>query len=275
MVTSHWSPYNATVHGNAAIHFMENLKKIKGATKAREKEKRVKDEEDLCNIEGRLEFILSSGDGSFYSEASKDELLGLEKRRQVLLGEKEEFWRLKSRAVWLKGGDGNMIFFQAYACGCKMGNTIWGLSKGDVSMVESFDELSELGVEHFLSLFKAQEEASIAEIIRIVGFFPRFLEDVDNNMLMEEVSVEELGMVLQSFQKDKSLGPDGWSIEFYAGFNELLGSDLLGVVEESRRMGMIHNPFNATFIALIPKLDNPTSVNDFRLISLCNCIYKL
>jgi hypothetical protein len=46
-------------------------------------------------------------------------------------------------------------------------------------------------------------------------------------------------------------------------------------VEESRKNGRIHEPFNATFIALIPKLDKPTSFDDFRPISLCNCIYKI
>ena len=33
--------------------------------------------------------------------------------------------------------------------------------------------------------------------------------------------------------------------------------------------------FNSTFIALIPKVDNPKSLHDFRPISLCTCIYKV
>jgi hypothetical protein len=39
--------------------------------------------------------------------------------------------------------------------------------------------------------------------------------------------------------------------------------------------GYIHNPLNSTFIALIPKSDNPSSFDDFRPISLCNCLYKI
>lgn len=37
---------------------------------------------------------------------------------------------------------------------------------------------------------------------------------------------------------------------------------------------LLHN-LNATNIVLIPKVDNPSKVNQFKLISLCNVIYKL
>jgi hypothetical protein len=86
---------------------------------------------------------------------------------------------------------------------------------------------------------------------------------------MEEVTEDELKEVLHSFQKDKSPGPDGWSIEFFLGFYDLLGVDILQVVEESRREGVIHAPLNSTFIALIPKSDIPQYFEEFRLISLC------
>lgn len=33
--------------------------------------------------------------------------------------------------------------------------------------------------------------------------------------------------------------------------------------------------FNSTLIALIPKVDKPQSFDDFRPISLCNCVYKI
>jgi hypothetical protein len=54
-----------------------------------------------------------------------------------------------------------------------------------------------------------------------------------------------------------------------------LGNDILKVVEESRKNGHIHDPLNAAFITLIPKSKNPTTFDDFRPISLCNCIYNI
>jgi hypothetical protein len=55
----------------------------------------------------------------------------------------------------------------------------------------------------------------------------------------------------------------------------MLVANILHVIEESRRNGRIHSPFNTTFIALIPKSDEPCSFDEFIPISLCNCIYKI
>ena len=59
--------------------------------------------------------------------------------------------------------------------------------------------------------------------------------------LMAEVSKQELLVVMHSFQKGKSLGPDGWPIKFYLGFFDLLGNDILKVVKESRKNGIYMN----------------------------------
>ena len=55
---------------------------------------------------------------------------------------------------------------------------------------------------------------------------------------MREVIAPELLATLQSFQRDKILGPDGWPVEFYLGFHDFIGGDLLKIVEESRREGL-------------------------------------
>jgi hypothetical protein len=44
---------------------------------------------------------------------------------------------------------------------------------------------------------------------------------------MEEVTEEELKEVIHSFQKDKSPGPDGWSMDFFMGIFYFIGKDIL------------------------------------------------
>jgi hypothetical protein len=76
-------------------------------------------------------------------------------------------------------------------------------------------------------------QITIADIVRMFGFFQIFVNEEDYKHLMEEVSEEELKEVLCSFQKNKSLGPNGWTIEFFLGFYDLIWKDILQVVEES------------------------------------------
>lgn len=101
------------------------------------------------------------------------------------------------------------------------------------------------------------------------------MEEEDNDDLMAEISEGELLETLHTFQKDKNPGPDGWPIELYLGLFDIIGADLLKVMEESRREGFIHATLNSTFIALIPKADNLSKMDYFRPISLCNYLYKI
>ena len=78
------------------------------------------------------------------------------------------------------------------------------------------------------------QQATIAKVIRMAQMFPRFVDEAGNRDLMKEVSKEELKKVMGSFQKDKSPGPDGWTIDFFLDLFDILGKDLLQVIEDSR-----------------------------------------
>jgi hypothetical protein len=55
----------------------------------------------------------------------------------------------------------------------------------------------------------------------------------------------------------------------------LIGDELLEVVEDSRIRGEVVRAINSTFLALIPKVNKPSTFGDFRPIALCNLCYKL
>lgn len=92
---------------------------------------------------------------------------------------------------------------------------------------------------------------------------------------MVELTRQELEIFLHKFQKGKGLGLDGISIEFYTCCLGFIGDYLLSIVEKSRTFGHILTPFNSTFITLILKDENVDSFELYRLISLCNSIYKI
>jgi hypothetical protein len=61
--------------------------------------------------------------------------------------------------------------------------------------------------------------------------FPKLIDYQMNLGLEFEVTKEKLKAVVNSLRRAKSLGPDGWKIEFYIRFYYMLGKDILEVVE--------------------------------------------
>ena len=91
---------------------------------------------------------------------------------------------------------------------------------------------------------------------------------------MADFILSKIESVLKGFKKYKIPGPDGWHIEFYLHLFDLVGHDILNVVECLRVEGRVTGALNATFITLIPKWDKTLSFADFRPISLSNLVYK-
>ena len=79
---------------------------------------------------------------------------------------------------------------------------------------------------------------------------------------------------------NKAPGPDGFNSFFFKRCWPIVGKDILAGVHSFFTSGKLLGEVNSTFIALVPKVANPTKVSDFRPISCCNtllykCITKL
>jgi hypothetical protein len=73
----------------------------------------------------------------------------------------------------------------------------------------------------------------------------------------------------------KSPGPDGIMFGFIKDFWDILMVDMMRFLVEFHRNGKLAKGINRTFIALIPKVDNPQWMNDYRPISLVGSMYKI
>ena len=63
--------------------------------------------------------------------------------------------------------------------------------------------------------------------------------------------------MLKKFTESKVPSPDGWSVEIFSEFFNIIWEDILEVVEESRVKAFVSRSLNSNFIDLIPKNDNP------------------
>ena len=68
---------------------------------------------------------------------------------------------------------------------------------------------------------------------------------------------------------------DGFTTDFYQQHWSTVGLEVCEVALYFFNYAHMDSSINATNIALIPKVINPSSVIEFRPISLCNVLYKI
>nr|GEU28761.1 hypothetical protein [Tanacetum cinerariifolium] len=73
---------------------------------------------------------------------------------------------------------------------------------------------------------------------------------------------------------DKAAGPNGFTSKFFKKAWKVVGDDVCAAVREFFVSGKLLGEFNANLIILVPKLQTPLKVSDYRPILCCNVVYK-
>lgn len=97
-----------------------------------------------------------------------------------------------------------------------------------------------------------------------------------------------MGQLVKSFSLDqeakttvwdcdifKNSGPDGINFGFIKEFWPKIKDDIMRFITKFHYNGRLPKGINCTIIALIPKIDGPQWLNDFRSISLVGSLYKI
>lgn len=95
-----------------------------------------------------------------------------------------------------------------------------------------------------------------------------------NQELSKEFLVCEVKLALSQMALFKALGPDGMPPLFYQHFWGMVDDDVMRSILSWLNSGTLPYPVNHTFITLIPKVDDPEYVHQYRSISLCNVLNK-
>jgi hypothetical protein len=97
----------------------------------------------------------------------------------------------------------------------------------------------------------------------------------EGKRIVPPILLLEVMSTLKGFVVSKITGPDGWTIDFFLEFFDIMGQNILETVEESIIKEKIIGSLNATFVALITKIDKIESFDGFIPICLCNLVYKV
>lgn len=82
-------------------------------------------------------------------------------------------------------------------------------------------------------------------------------------------------VALWSLKAFKVPAPDGLHAGFFQRFWLLVGRLVLDEVKRIFEERRVLEYLNKTHVALIPKIQGPETLGNYRLISLCNTVYKI
>lgn len=92
--------------------------------------------------------------------------------------------------------------------------------------------------------------------------------------LEDPFSLDEIKAAIRACGSEKAPGPDGFLFSFLKQHWEVIGGDFYLAVKHFEASGHIDKGCNSSFITLIPKVQDPITINDFCPISLIGCLYK-
>ncbi|MCH86627.1 LINE-1 reverse transcriptase like, partial [Trifolium medium] len=187
-----------------------------------------------------------------------------------LLKNKEALMFQRSRSKWLKEGDANTKFFHGSVKSRSKTNLISALRSGDVwldspTLIKA--AVSSYFVNHVSSTPRVRP--------KLDGVVFPSLSEEEKVGLISPFSMEEIEDVVKNCDGNKCPRPDGFNYDFLKKFWDLLKGDFRIMFDQFHGNSCLPKSFLSYFVTLVPKVNSPSNISDFRPISLIGCLYKL
>jgi len=196
----------------------------------------------------------------------------LQQNFQNACRQEEEYWRQKSRSLWLKSRDRNTSFFHKKSQARRGYNSIPEI-KDDTQTYGDFSSIKKAAYIHFKKLFNEAEVQGCSD--NLLNEIPIKIIARMNQKIENKVTRKEIKAALFAMSPDKAPGPDGFTTNFIQTCWQIVKKDLHKMVLKSQDCKKVGGNMNSTFLALIPKEKGANSFNRFHPISLCNIGYKI
>lgn len=108
----------------------------------------------------------------------------------------------------------------------------------------------------------------------ISSLFKRLKPD-QSSFIEAEITLYEIKIAVWCCGSDKAPGPDGLTFKLFKSKWESMKVDISRYVKHFESFGNFSPGCNSSFITLVPKVKDPTTLSDYRPISLIGCIYKI
>lgn len=231
-IQDYWDTTSELYHSTSAMfRFSKKLKALKPVLKSLSRKR-------LNQISSRVEDAYTSLCEKQTStlEDPSPEAIAEENQAYIhwdtLADLEEGFLKQKSKLHWLQVGDKNNKYFHKSALVRAAANTMREIQCADGRVCTSQEEIKEEATNFFESLLTDQPEGlegtSVLDLQALINFKSSIADQVK---LKREVTETEIQKVLFSMPRNKALGPDGFTIEFFQATWSILGKDFVVAIQ--------------------------------------------
>ena len=141
------------------------------------------------------------------------------KKWKDIVTKEEIFWKQRSRVLWLTEGDRYTSFFHRSASNHKRRNMINVLVDEEGREYREQEDLGKLVVDYFGEVFKKEDRVGNQVIRRsLINSIPHVIGEEENNIILGNITEEEVKKAMFSMKAYKALGPDGFPLAFFQNF---------------------------------------------------------
>ncbi|XP_033128722.1 uncharacterized protein LOC108872195 [Brassica rapa] len=234
--------------------------------------------EQHFNSKEKINKLKQNLDEAMTDPQGNDDLIAL-LNAELMLAYKaeEEFWRQRSRIMWLSLGDRNSGYFHAVAKGRKARNRMSVIEDSNGIAYYEEEQIASQITAYFTEMFSSlNSDATEGDTREIVGSAIRpSVSESANARLSAIPNTAEIKTALFLIHPDKAPGPDGFSASFFHSNWSTVGTSLIREIQAFFRTGLLPTVTNVTYVRLIPKSTGAKLVSDYRPIALCNVAYKV
>ncbi|KAL0445469.1 UNVERIFIED_CONTAM: LINE-1 retrotransposable element O protein [Sesamum latifolium] len=136
-------------------------------------------------------------------------------------------------------------------------------------------DISHEFISFYERLLGGEQSASPVSLEHLTPYLKHRLRPDEADRMVAPIIESDIKLALFSIPDDKASGPDGYSSCFFKRAWLVIGPEVTLAIQEFFNYGGLLKQINATLLCLIPKVQLPSGVTDFRPISCCNILYKM
>ncbi|XP_074313875.1 uncharacterized protein LOC141649075 [Silene latifolia] len=182
------------------------------------------------------------------------------------------FLEQKAKVDWTAMGDDNTHYFHSQLKHRRAQNKVIQIKDQGGKLCTDSSAIQQAFIDYYHGLLGSS--STVDNICESVIADGPILTAAHHEILTAEVSSEEIRKAMFDIGGNKAPGPDGFNSQFYKDTWEITGESVTKAVKDFFTSGKLLKQVNATLITLIPKVELPQDVTQFRPIACCNSIYK-